>query len=364
MAIQITNGGTFNKGTGARPGLYVRFIEAAVAAIEVGSYAKVATVIAEWDVTAAAQNGKVYQVTTVAQAKELFGNDYVDNIERMFNGGAEEVVVATTNTAPVSGTPYDYTSTLANLETYEFHIFAATNDAPGINEYAFTFMKNMLAIGKLVILVLGYSVDVEGSHTAVITEATNFAHEQTVFVANGVVKANGEEVAAPDYAAYVAGIIAGNGITGSLTYENVPYAATITRYNNAAVKAMLAAGLLVTVMDGNNVRIEQGLTMGSGANELKKIRTLRAKQAIVMDIDAAVKENYIGQITNNEDGQIAIVNAIKAYLEILAGEGVIAAEPTVIVDPAFQSVGSDLYVQIGVRFLDAIEYVLITVSYS
>jgi len=364
MAVTVKTGGTFTKAAGDRPGLYVRFIEKAIAAIGVGARAKVATVKTTFT-GGTAQSGTVYRVTNMEQANALFGEANTKDIQYILVGGASEVVVAAKSpTAPaVTVTTGEYTTALQSLETYEFHIFVPEpGSADSFAATIDTWLKTSKTEGKSFVVVYADDAE-EGDLDGVQTKAIAVQDEYAVFVANGVKDGEGNTVSAEMYACYIAGLIAGSALDGSITFVEVPFSEVITRYRNVEVKELLAAGLVVTVMDGDQPKIEQGLTLGDTTDqEFNKIRTVRAKQAMIDDINKAVNDSYVGQITNSPDGQIAVVNAIKAYLETLSNANVVAPDFVVEVDKTIPSIGADLYINITVRFLDSIEYVYMTVT--
>lgn len=353
MAVTVKTGGVFTKVEGQRPGLYVRFIEKAIASIGLGARAKVATLKTIYAGTAVIN--KVYRIKSMDQANLLFGDINTKDIEMMFNGGASEVVVVTADPA---ATAPNITSALNVLETYEFHVFVVQPTIPLLATAAYTWMKTARDNGKNFVGVFSST----GAETvaAIKTAGSAFIDEYSVYVANGVKDNEGNDVAAPMYACYIAGLIAGTPLDGSLTYHEVPFSETISRFRAIEITELLAEGFLVTVMDGDQPRIEQGLTLGEG--QFSKIRTVRAKQSMVDDIDRAVNDNYVGKITNSPDGQIAVINAIKTYLTTLATGNIIANDFVVELDKVVPSIGSELYINIGVRFLDSIEYVYLTIT--
>lgn len=353
MAVKVKTGGVFTKTDGQRPGLYVRFIDRAIAAISSGARSKVATVKTVF--TGTAESGEVYRIRNMEQANELFGAANAKDIEMNFVGGASEVIVAV---ADASATKDVIDKALQRLETYEFHVFVVQ---PGVEVMAastFTWLKTCKENGKSFVAV--FAASKEDTVEVLVAESITYKDEYSVFVANGVKDNSGNEIEASLYACYIAGVVAGTALDGSLTYFEVPFPETISRFRAPEVQELLAAGALVTVMDGDQPRIEQGLTLGEG--QFNKIRTVRAKQAMIDDISKAVNDNYVGKITNNPDGQIAVVNAIKTYMDTLAAANVIAADFVVELDKTTPSVGSELYINIGVRFLDSIEYVYLTIT--
>lgn len=367
MGVTVKTGGVFTKVAGQEPGLYVRFVNKAVAAISSGARSKVATVKFNFtgaegeDTTAVAD--QVYVVTNLEQATSLFGAANIEDIQYIFQGGASQVIVATiTKSSDEISNPTDWASALARLETYDFDVLVEPiGFTPELDTAMLTWFKTKNTLGLNYVAVFSDKTK-EGNAAQLVTAATAKKDEDSVFVVNGVVDANGNNVEADAYACYIAGLIAGTAIDGSLTYFEVPFASVMSRFGPTDVQTLLAAGCLVTVMDGDQPKIEQGLTLGdTSQNEFDKIRTVRAKQAILKDIDEAVNTNYVGKITNSEDGQIAVLNAIKTYLGTLAGT-VIDEVYTVELDKIQPSTGSDLYINIAIRFLDSIEYIYLTVT--
>lgn len=352
MAVTVKTG-VFTKEEGQRPGLIVRFVERAIAAIGVGARSKVATLKNTYTGTATA--GQVYRIKTMEEANGIFGVDNVKDIELMFIAGATEVVVMAIE--PLADKAA-IDAALNHIETYDFHVFV---NQPGIDLMAasvYTWMKVAKTNGENFVTV--FANNGAETVTEIKTHASGYIDEYSVYVANGVKDNTGAEIDAPMYATYIAGLIAGTPLDGSLTYKDVPFSETITRFRSIEIQEMLAEGLLVTVMDGDQPKIEQGLTLGEG--QFSKIRTVRAKQAMIDDIAKAVTDNYIGKITNHADGQIAVINAIKTYLTTLASGNIIDTEFSVALDKSTPSIGSELYINIAVRFLDSIEYVFLTVT--
>lgn len=356
MAVTVKTGGIFTIDPGQRPGLYARFIQKAIASIGVGARSKVGMV--KVNITGGtATAGQVYKVDSMDEADALFGSANTADIGMIFKGGASQVIVSTVSAAADAAA---YNNALNLLETFEFHVFTVGyGSADVLDTAAFTWLKNCRTNGKNFIAVFADEAT-EGNLTTMKTKALTFDDEYSVFVGGGVKDGTGAAISADKYATFIAGLIAGTPLDGSLTYMDVPFAETITRWRSSDIKDMLAAGILVTVMDGDAPRIEQGLTLGDAP--FNKIRTVRAKQAMIDDIDRAVSDNYIGKITNNEDGQIGVVNAIKAYLETLANANVIADDFSVAIDKTVPSINADLYINLSVRFLDSIEYIYLTVT--
>ena len=138
--------------------------------------------------------------------------------------------------------------------------------------------------------------------------------------------------------------------------EQLPVDDVTKRLTNAEVKTALAAGSLVSINDGEKVKIVQGVTTSG-----KKIRSIRARQAISTDITKTASDSYIGKLNNNADGQAALIVAIKAYLETLATQGVLTA-PVVAPDPLFPSTGDSVFLAVSYAEVDSIERIFLTIN--
>jgi hypothetical protein len=353
MAITVTTGGTFIHADGDRPGLYVRFMQRAIAAISTGARSKVATIKNTYSGTATAN--KVYRVKSVTEADVLFGAANTGDISLMFQGGASEVVVVTATAGAT--TTADFNAALQILETYEFHVFVCPVIAV-LEGAVYTWLSTNRTNGKNFIVVFANGA-VETTE-AIGTKYNTLKDEYSIFVANGVTDAEGNNVTAEKYAAYIGGLVAGTPLDGSLTYAEVPFSGVITRFRATEIQTLLSYGVLVTVMDGDQPMIQQGLCLGEAP--FNKIRTVRAKQSMIDDIDKAVNDNYIGKITNDQEGQIAVINAIKVYLQTLSDANVIDENYTVALDKLTAAGASELYINISVKFLDSIEYIYLTIS--
>jgi hypothetical protein len=178
------------------------------------------------------------------------------------------------------------------------------------------------------------------------------------YVVNLIVGGNVGDVdySSGQYAAYIAGLIAGTAINQSITFAQVPLDDVNYRMRKSEVKTALQAGSLVLVNDGEKVKVEQGLT-----TSVEKIRKIRARQAISTDIAKTASDNYIGKLDNNADGQAALISAVKAYLETLQDSNVLT-NPSVGLDSQFASTGDTVYLAISYTEVDSMERVFLTIN--
>lgn len=331
-----------------RPGLYVNFKDAALAQIAGGARGTVAMPLHGH--TGTAVDGNFYEVENLNQANELFGAGNVDSISLAFQGGANKVLVyAVPDVA-------DYDEMREAFEAYQFNVFVWDAQAPaGEDALTQTWLEQNVEDKKLFLYVTGGSAADDQTPATGNSRSTTFDSDFIVnLIVGGFVGEN--ELGSGDFAPYIAGAIAGSAINESLTYAQVALDDVNKRLRNSEVVTALAANSLVLVNDGEKVKIESAVTT-SGL----KIRSSRARVAIATDIEKTARDNYIGRVNNDEDGQYALISAIKVYLETLEQQGVLT-DIQVTLDPVRPSVGDQVFLAISYRELDSMERVFLTVS--
>jgi len=162
-------------------------------------------------------------------------------------------------------------------------------------------------------------------------------------------------------ACWVAGKGTGQALKESLTCAVAPFTDVSPRLTHNQVVAALAAGVLVLVHDGEKVVIEQGINTLSSLregtdNQWKKVKIIRIMDAIDIDTAKAGHDSYIGKIPNNDDGQTAVLTAIKKYFETLVPD---LLDPvfTVEVDTGLQQnvENDELFWKYSARIIDSME---------
>lgn len=331
-----------------RPGLYINFKEAAVAQITGGERGIVAMPLHTYGT---AEADKFYTVDSVASAKELFGANNVEPISLALQGGAKEVLVYT---VPSSNTDYD--DMREKFEAYPFNIFVWDDTPPeGQDALTKTWLEQNIEEKKLFMYVTGGDDESDQNPSTGNARSVALKHDFIVnLISGGYV---GEtEYYSGKYAAYVAGLIAGTAINRSLTFTPVSLDDVNKRLRNSEIVAALEKGSLVLVNDGEKVKIESAITTGG-----IKIRSARARIAIATDIEKTARDQYIGRLNNDEDGQAALISAIKVYLETLEQNGVLT-DIVVTLDPTTSSNGDKVFLQISYRELDSMERIFLTIN--
>lgn len=334
-----------------RPGLYLNFIEAAAAAIKGGARGVVAIPLLAYGAGATAKT--FYTVSTETEARDLFGLANAESILLALQGGAKEVLVYTMPATPVAD---DYVDMREAFDSRSFNVFVFDQESVASEQdLVKAWVVRNRDEGKHFAVVFGGAA-ADDADPAVGNVRTTRVKDD--YIANLIVggKVGATTYSSAEYAPYIAGLIAGTAINKSTTYAQVTLEDVNKRMTNAQIAAALEAGSLVLVNDGEKVKVEQGL-MSSG----KKIRTIRARQAIATDITKTAADAYIGKIDNNPDGQAALISAVKAYLERLEGSSVLM-DPVVALDPQYQSVGDSVYLLISYVEVDSMERIFLTIN--
>lgn len=353
----MTNGGHWaTNPLPIRPGLYLNFIEQALAQTVGGPRGIVGMPIYEYAGGLAAA-GTFYNVTTEKRAKELVGEVNAAPILRVLSGGAAEVLVYAVPT-----TQTEFSTLLEAFEARPFNVFVYPGEV-GTTEQDATvaWVARNREEGKHFAAVFGGSADDDQDSEVGNARSIRLADAYVVNLITGVVLGDGTELASAEYAAYIAGLIAGTAINKSITYANLPVADVTKRLRNSEIKDALTSGSLVLTHDGRNVKVEQGITTNSDVAVRGKIRIMRARQAVSMDIPAIAKDRYIGKIDNNPAGQAALIAAIKAYLETLEANNVLMA-PQVGLDTQNESKGDRVFLAISYVEVDSMERIFLTIN--
>ncbi|MEF2967465.1 phage tail sheath subtilisin-like domain-containing protein [Paenibacillus sp. M1] len=348
-------GGTWDQiSLPVRPGLYINFVEAAAAQIKGGARGTVGLPLFQY---AGAEAGKFYTIEKEVEAVELFGADAVDPVRLVLQGGAKEVLVYTVPAGTGAVTSATYTTIRDVFGSRQFNVFVYPDEVPADEQKATQLWckDNRENEGKHFIAVFGGSAADDLDPAIGNQRSVDLADDYAVNLISGV-DLGGSVYSSARYAPYIAGLIAGTGINKSITYTPVRGNDVAKRLKNSEINIALQKGSLVLVHDGEKVKVEQGLVTSK-----KKIRAMRARQAISTDIPKAAAESYIGKLDNNADGQAALISAVKAYLERLELNNVLT-DIVVTLDPDHKSEGDTVFLLIGFTEIDSMERILLTIK--
>lgn len=348
-------GGSWTPGAEpTRPGIYINFVDAAVAAINGGERGIVALGLRTYSGTATASN--FYTVERESDAAALFGSANIGAIKFALGGGASSVLVyALKATTAEDVTTYDYSAMRDGLDTQEFNVFVLQDYDTTEQASLKTWVAANRDEGKHFLVVIGGNATSDADPATGNTRSGTNEDDYIVNVINGGI-VNGTSYDSSAYAPYIGGIIAGARINESVTYAATSASDVTKRLSNSQTTTALAAGSLVLTNDGKRVKIEQGITT-SGA----KIRSIRARQAIITDITTTGNESYIGKLQNNADGRATLIAAVTKYLETLADNDVLES-PVVGLDPQYTSAGDKVYLLVSYIETDSMERIFFTIN--
>ncbi len=270
--------------------------------------------------------------------------------------------------APIAA---DYTAMEDAFEVENFSVFVCDTQDAGILATMKTWIITTLrGAGKKVMWVAGAALadtvataqsDAEGyNHEGIIYVYPGFKYNNLAGVAS---TANGSKAAAR-----IAGMIAGRGLDESLTFAQISDINDVEiRLSNADIKLLLASGVLVPMFDGAKYKIERGLNtltvLGSTQNaQFKKIQVMRILDGVENALTVSASDYIIGKFLNNIAGQRAMLGLISDFVHGLARRGILAEDYTVELDDQYSSTGDQMYVKIGIRPIDSIEYIYVTVT--
>lgn len=264
----------------------------------------------------------------------------------------------------------DYTLAMAALEPLKWDVFAPVGLTDStIQASLFAWIVALRANGQRVFLVLGANTG--DTIVTSIANAALFNNEGVVWLAWGVTDQEGVVRKGADFIGRIAGMIAAFGTDISLTFEPVSgIRAVELTPTNAQVKSGLVGGLLmITDIGTGTFHVEQGIntltTLGAQqTTQFKKIRVVRILDLIFNALTGGLAGTFIGQIANDTDGQASVISSIAAFLETLSAARYIKPLFTVALDPAYPSVGDKLFLLIGVKPVDSIDYIYTSLTVS
>lgn len=355
----MANGGQWDPiSLPVRPGLYLNFVEAALAAITGGPRGVVALPLFNYT-GGTAKSGEFYTIEGEADAVALFGSANAKPVLNVLQGGAAEVLVYA---VPTGEAEVQYVDIREQYEARPFNVFVyPQNVSPDEQDATKAWVERNREEGKHFAWVLGGTSVEDADPTVGNARSVRLKDEYVANLIVGGITGAGDEIESAVYATYIAGLIAGTAINKSITYADLPLADVNKRLKNSEIVTALTSGSLVLVNDGKTVKVEQGVTTDSDTTKRGKIRIMRARQAVATDIPETAKNRYIGKVDNNPAGQVALISAIKAYLQTLETNNVLM-EPTVKLDPQRESKGDSVFLAISYVEVDSMERIFLTIN--
>lgn len=329
------------------------------------------TLLKTFTYTGGATQSAVDAINNAADNKWIVATKLVDG-----NGVVKDIssVALTGGNSGITGVATtDYTNALLAFETQQFNILTLDGITdPGIQASVVSWVSRMRMEGRSIIAVLGGSSADDTASDAVnraVTRSAGFNHEGIVNVGSGVIK-DDVGYSSAQTAPYLAGLIAGQKLSESITYASSPFSDVTRRWTKSEMESAVKGGVLLLFTDGHGVKALRGVNTLSSLrqgqnNSWKKIRTIRVMDAINVDLVSVAENNYVGKVNNTEEGRLALIGACKQYMQTLVQGGVIESSewgvyldpvyygPTATITPALDQV----YLKWQARLTDAMEQI-------
>ncbi|MCD9020500.1 phage tail sheath family protein [Cohnella silvisoli] len=263
----------------------------------------------------------------------------------------------------------DYVNALSDFETRDFNVvfLDGVSDAT-LHASVVSWIARIRNEGKGVIAVLGGSASDDTASDAVskaVARSTAFNHEGVVNVGTGGKLAD-IVYSSAQLTSYVAGLIAGQGLSASTTYAPAPFEDVTRRWTRAEQEQAVRGGVFLLIHDGRSVKALRGInslaTLREGQSVgWKKIRTIRVMDSINADLQRTAEDSYIGKVNNTEEGRLALIGACKQYMQSLAQAGIIEAEGfDVYTDPDIVPESDQVFLKWEARLTDVMEQIFST----
>ncbi|WP_256758694.1 phage tail sheath family protein [Cohnella sp. WQ 127256] len=297
----------------------------------------------------------------IVATKLVEGNGTLSNVSGISLSGGNSGIADIANA--------DYLNALAHFETQDFNvIFLDGVSDSALHSSVAAWVARIRNEGKGVIAVLGGSSSDDTAADAVSKATSRSAmlnHEGIVNVGTGI-KMSGNSYSSAQASAYVAGLIAGQGLSESTTYASSPFEDVTRRWTRSEQEQAVRNGVFLLVHDGRLVKALRGInsltTLREGQNNpWKKIRTIRVMDSINSDLQRTAEDSYIGKVNNSEEGRLALIGACKQYMQSLAQAGIIEAEGyDVYVDTDLTPEPDQVFLKWEARLTDVMEQIFST----
>lgn len=170
---------------------------------------------------------------------------------------------------------------------------------------------------------------------AVLPDTTADSEGVVNFSAAGLKDASGS-ITAAGYCSRIAGILAGTPFTQSATYVELPELTDATRLTRTAADAAVEAGKFIVWYDGRKFKTGRAVnsltTLTGKSAAYQKIKIVEVMDLIREDITLTAEDQFIGKYPNSYDNRCLLISAVKGYLENLAADGILGADPAVEID--------------------------------
>lgn len=280
-----------------------------------------------------------------------------------------------------SVTTTEYSSALTALEVYDWNLLVPGDTVnTAIQTTVRTYIDRIRTEGHKAMAVMGgqsvsgfTSAAFSTEYNSMISNATSTStgqHEGVVMVFPGIVdEVTLTPLSGAVTAARVAGMIARNGFTGSITKEDTGAANATYRMVNADVKRGLMSGLCLITVDGERTLVESGINTWTAfttdkPRTFRKIRLIRANDAVAETLNDNMSQLVFGVVNNTTNGQNFVLNLVVEALDVFRQAGAIDAGFTVQPDTGRNANADpdEFFILVSYSPIDAIEKVFMSIK--
>lgn len=235
-----------------------------------------------------------------------------EQIELAFMGGVKTpkkiIVYFLANDATEYTVAQDY------LETVKFDYLAIPDIAESDTTKIATWIKGLR--------------DNKDIKVKVVLPHTSADHEGIINFATDDIKVKDKTYTAAQYCSRIAGILAGNPLTISATYQVLNEVTDVPHLTKEEFDTAIDKGQLLLMHDGEKVKITRAVnslvtTIADKGESFKKILIVDKCDMWHNDIKRTVEDNYLGKYPNTYDNKILLISAIQAYNDALIQEGLL-----------------------------------------
>lgn len=266
----------------------------------------------------------------------------------------------------VDGTSYTAGMTALEAPAVSWDVLATDSVDTAIQATLAVYIDRIRGDGRRGMLALG-----EPTAVALATRQANaaaFNHPAIVYAGNGFADTSGVVIEGYLAACRLAGLIAGQPVTSSVTNLVVQGGASVVGpLTNADIEVSLQNGMIVfTTNSKGQVRVEQGITtlVSLSADQdagWKKIRRTRTRDNLVARIVAQWDEQ-VGRVANSDTGRALMIATAQGVVTSMIAEGAIAAG-TIGLDAGNPPAGDSAWFIATVDDLDSMEHVYLTFQF-
>lgn len=294
------------------PSVNIIFQSKAIKAIQRGAVGILALVLKD----ASVEELTEIVLQDVADIPETLSVTNQDYLEQAFMGTPKEIKAVV-----IPSSASNYNDALNYLETIKFNVLVIPGIADADVTVVATWVKSMRDTKerKIIAVLPDEAADHEGIVNFVVEDGAGTAKELSVGM---------DTYTASEYAARIAGLIAGLPLTVAPTFRVLTEITDVPKLTKSQADTKIDAGKLILFHDGEKVKIARGVTSLTTTTETKgepwkKIKLVRILDMIYHDIKDTIEDEYIGSVQNSYENKLLLCAAINAYYEVLEAERVL-----------------------------------------